>query len=72
MRTALGNRDDVVCYVCFGVGFACPWFVVGNRVVDGLATDVAGSTPTPYVLAHPVLHGTVALDHVLTYLHSEH
>lgn len=71
MCSALGDGHVVVDYVRFRVGFACPWFVVGNRVVDGFAAYVTGSAPAPYVLAHPVLHGTVALDHVLTYLHSE-
>ena len=66
MRTALGNRDDVVGYVCLGVWFACSWDVVGNCVIDGLPAYVACPTPTPYVLAHLVLHGTVALDHTIT------
>ena len=66
MRTALGNRDDVVGYVCFGVGAACSWNVVRDRVVQRLTAYVACPTPTPYVLAHLVLHGTVALDHTIT------
>lgn len=66
MRTALGNRDDVVGYVGFGVGFPCSWNVVRDRVVHWLPAYVACPTPTSYVLAHLVLHGTVALNHAIT------
>ena len=68
VRSTFVDGYHVVGYVCFGVWFACPWFVVGDRVVDGLAAYVAGSAPSAYVLAHSVLHGTVAFDHALTYL----
>ena len=66
MRTALGNRDDVVGYVCFGVGAACSWNVVRDREVQRLPAYMTCPTPTPYVLPHLVLHGTVALDHTIT------
>ena len=58
----------MVCYVGFGVWFACSWNVVGNRVVDWLPADVACPASAAYMLAHAVLHGAGSLSHVITYL----
>lgn len=58
----------MVCYVGFWVWFPCAWNEVWDRVVDWLPADVACPAPPAYVLPHAVLHGAVAVAHVITYL----
>ena len=53
----------MVCYVGFGVWFACSWNVVGNRVVHWLPAYMTVAPAAAHMLPHTCLHGGVALPH---------
>ena len=53
----------MVCDERFGVGFACPWFEVGDGVVDWFSAEATVAAYFADVFPHAVLLCCVATDH---------